>query len=209
MGLDAVLRFNVGDWVEITDDDHEFQGLPGEMRQLKAVDHAHAAHTLILEQPLLAGVFAINEQGRTDPTRHTRVRCWDQHGKVLDTNGNLLVDLDDPAQSGVIPISSGAGTSIILEHGVCIAFDIASPEGSFRIGDYWVFATRTADASVEHLEEAPARGMHRHYCRLALIQVNNNNQVIVSADCRQLFPHRYWRLRPERYSSSRPLQDKK
>ena len=70
-----------------------------------------------------------------------------------------------------------------------IAFDTASPEGPFRTGDYWVFATRTADASVEHLEQAPARGIHHHYCRLALIEVSNDNQVTVSADCRQLFPH--------------------
>lgn len=186
-GRDAVLRFNTGDWVEITDDQRELQGLPGEMRQLQTVDDA--TRTLILEQPLPVGVFAINEQGRTDPSRHTRVRRWDQHGKVLDTNGNLLVDLDDPGQSGVIPLPGGAGTSIILEHGVRIAFDVASPNSPFRTGDYWVFATRTADASVEPLEQAPARGLHHHYCRLALIEVSNNNQVTVSADCRQIFPH--------------------
>jgi hypothetical protein len=186
-GRDAVLRFNAGDWVEITDDQRELQGLPGEMRQLKTVDDATSA--LILEQPLPVGVFAINEQGRTDPSRHIRVRRGDQRGKVHDTNGNLLVDLDDPSQSGVIPIPSGPGTSIILEHGVRIAFDTASPDGHFRTGDYWVFATRTADASVEHLAQAPARGIHHHSCRLALIEVSDNNQVTVSADCRQIFPH--------------------
>ena len=186
-GRDAVLRFNIGDWVEITDNERELQGLPGEMLRLQAVDDA--TRTLLLEQPLPAGVFAINEQGRTDPARHTRVRRWDQGGKVLDTNGNLLVDLDDPSQPRVIPIPSGAGTSIIIEHGVRIAFDTASPDSPFRTGDYWVFATRTADASVERLEQAPARGIHHHFCRLALIEVSDDHQVTVSADCRQIFPH--------------------
>ena len=182
-GRDAVLRFNAGDWVEMTNDTRELQGLPGEMRQIKTVDEA--TRTLILEQPLPQGVFATNGRGQTDPTQHTRVRRWDQHGKVLDINGNVLVDLDDPAQSGVIH----TGTSVILEHGVGIAFDMAAAEGTFRTGDYWVFATRTADASVEPLAQAPPRGIHHHYCRLALLRVESNGQVTGIEDCRQLFPH--------------------
>ena len=61
--------------------------------------------------------------------------------------------------------------------------------GTFRTGDYWVFATRTADASVERLEQAPPRGIHHHYCRLALLRVESNGQVTGIEDCRQLFPH--------------------
>ncbi len=182
-GRDAVLRFNAGDWVEITNDTRELQGLPGEMRQIKTVDEA--TRTLILEQPLPQGVFATNTRGQTDPTQHTRVRRWDQHGKVLDVNGNVLVDLDEPGQPGVIL----TGTSVVLEHGVSIAFDMAAADGTFRTGDYWVLATRTADASVEHLEQAPPRGIHHHYSRLALLRVESNGQVTGIEDCRRLFPH--------------------
>ena len=96
-GRDAVLRFNAGDWVEVTDDDQELQGRPGEMRKIRAVDDV--TRTLLLEQALPANVFALNSQSQTDPTRHTRVRRWDQQGKVLDINGTLLVDLDDPRLS--------------------------------------------------------------------------------------------------------------
>ena len=182
-GRDAVLRFNAGDWVEITHDTRELQGLPGEMRQIKTVDEA--TRTLILEQPLPQGVFATSTRGQTDPTQHTRVRRWDQHGKVLDVNGNVLVDLDEPGQPGVIL----TGTSVVLEHGVSIAFDMAAADGTFRTGDYWVLATRTADASVEHLEQAPPRGIHHHYSRLALLRVESNGQVTGNEDCRRLFPH--------------------
>ena len=89
----------------------------------------------------------------------------------------------------MIPIPGGPGTSIILEHGVRIAFDTALSTAPFRSGDYWVFATRTADTSVERLKQAPPRGLHHHYCRLALLQVDGANQVTTVTDCRQLFPH--------------------
>jgi hypothetical protein len=186
-GRDAVLRFNAGDWVEVMDDDLELQGRPGEMRRIRTVDDV--TRTLLLEQALPTNVFALNSQGQTDPARHTRVRRWDQQGKVLDINGTLLVDLDDPASSGVIPTPGGPGTSIILEHGVRIAFHTALAAAPLRTGDYWTFATRTADTSVERLVQAPPHGLHHHYCRLALLQVDATGQVTTVTDCRQLFPH--------------------
>ena len=45
-----------------------------------------------------------------------------------------------------------------------------APKG-FRAGDYWVFAARTADASVELLDRAPPRGIHHHYARLGIWDV--------------------------------------
>jgi hypothetical protein len=182
-GRDSFLRFNIGDWVEITDDWREFAGLPGEMRKIKTVDDA--TQTLVLTTPLQAGTFPTDAQGQPDPVRHTRVRRWDQKKQVKDTNGNLLADLDDPTSTGVIPVPS-AGTSIILENGVQVTFGVdltVGPQGRFQTGDYWVFAARATDASVEELKKAPPLGIHHHYGRLALVTFPGP-----PTDCRVLWP---------------------
>jgi hypothetical protein len=92
VGRDATLRFKVGDWIEITDDWLEFAQQPGLMRQIKDVDDATQIITLTSALP--AGIFPDDGQGNLDPLRHTRIKRWDQAGKVTDTNGKLLVDLD-------------------------------------------------------------------------------------------------------------------
>lgn len=179
VGRDATLRFNVGDWIEITDNWLEFAQEPGLIRQIKDVDDATQLITLTTTLP--AGQFWTDPQHKTDPLRRTRIQRWDQHGQVSDTGGHLLVDLDAAGSAGVIPVPA-AGTSIVLEDGVQITFDTPAG-GAYRVGDYWYFAARTADASVETLQQAPPRGIHHHYCRLALVTFPNPPQ-----DCRNLWP---------------------
>ena len=179
VGRDNTLRFSVGDWIEITDDWLEFAQQPGLMRQIKNVEDATQIITLTRDLP--AGTFPTNAQGNTDPQRHTRIKCWDQKGKVIDKNNNLLVDLDAPGSKGLIPVPA-QGTSVVLEDGVQITFDTPA-NGLYRVGDFWCFAARTADASVEKLVEAPPRGIHHHFCRLAVVRFPD---VIV--DCRTLWP---------------------
>ena len=82
----------------------------------------------------------------------------------------------------MIEVPAGT-TSLILEDGVEVTFTTSPDGGAFRSGDYWVFAARTADASVEELEAAPPRGVHHHYCRLAIVTFPDS--VI---DCRTFWP---------------------
>ena len=186
VGRDSVIHFKIGDWIEITDDWLEFARQPGVspqppgvMAQIKSVDDANRIITLV--SPIPANVFGTDPQGNTDPARHTRVRRWDQSGQVRDTNGNLLVDLNAPGAKGVIPVP-GTGTSIVLEDGVQITFDTPAG-GQYKIGDYWNFAARTADASVEELKQAPPLGVHHHFSRLALVTFPSS-----VTDCRTLWP---------------------
>ena len=182
VGRDDLLRFSDGDWVEITDDFRELAGLPGEMRRIQTgggVDDA--TRTIRLEDPLPAGMFPVDAQGRTTPERNTRVRRWDQQGRVVDANGNLLVDLDGGGD-GTIKVVTGA-TQVVLENGVVATFDLEPSNGRFRTGDHWVFAARTADASVEVLQDAPPRGTHAHYANLALVTFPD-----AETDCRTLWP---------------------
>ncbi|MCP4329289.1 MAG: hypothetical protein GY791_12725 [Alphaproteobacteria bacterium] len=181
---DSVLRFNNGDWVEISDDNLEFADGPGIIRQIDVVDDAD--QTITLTEDLPAGLFPVNAQDQTDPERHTRVRRWDQSGAVSDTDGAELVDLDALGATGVIPVPA-AGTSIILEDGVQITFDSA-PTDRLRSGDFWVFAARTADATVEHLEIAPPCGIHHHFCRLAVVDYDGEEFEGEPLDCRVCFP---------------------
>jgi hypothetical protein len=170
---DAVLRFSTGDWVEITDDRHELYGRPGVMRKVGPVDDV--ALTLTLTAALPAGEF-----DATDPDRHTRVRRWDQKGIVRDEAQNPVDDVD--TNGGVITVPA-AGTTLVVEDGIQVTLSVDPAGSSFRSGDYWVFAARTVDASVEELVKAPPRGIHHHYCRLAILEFGQEPE-----DCRTIWP---------------------
>lgn len=183
LGRDDVLRFADGDWVEITDDVRELHGEPGLMRRINlggGVDDA--AHAIVLTEPLPAGIFPVDAQEQTDPSRHTRVRRWDQKGRVLREDGSLFVDLDAAGAAGVIEVPP-AGVKLFLEQGILVNFDLAPDSGDFHTADYWCFAARTVDASIDILEQAPPRGIHHHYARLAIVTFPD-----AESDCRVLWP---------------------
>ena len=149
LGRDGVKRIGIGDWVEVLDDWRELMGLPGELREVAAIDEV--AQSLTLATPLPAGAF-----DATDPTRHTRVIRWDESGPDVEASGGVIT----------VP-AGGLGSPLVLEDGVQISFDTAAG-GDFHAGDYWLFAARTADASVEMLVDEPPRGIKHHCCRLAV-----------------------------------------
>jgi hypothetical protein len=164
VGRDSVARISIGDWVEVTDDWRELNGLAGELRKVAGVDDGD--ETITLASALPAGAF-----DPLDASRHTRVRRWDQSGAAVDAAG------------GVVPVPAAAGSPIVLEDGVEVAFDTDPTPGSFHVMDYWVFAARTADASVEILTAEPPRGILHHYCRLAIVTFPST-----VVDCRTFWP---------------------
>ena len=74
---------------------------------------------------------------------------------------------------------------LLLENGITVSFASTGAKG-FRSGDFWVFAARTADASVEALVNAPPRGVHHHHARLGVWTVGAGDPT----DCRQPWPPR-------------------
>jgi hypothetical protein len=175
VGRDAYLRFNSDDWVEVTDDWHELHGVAGEMRQVLAVDDVNRVVTLKAALP--ASAF-----DPTKPERHMRMIRWDQKSQVFDSNGNLYADVD--AAGGLIKVPpAGPPVTLVLENGVQVTFSADPAGGAFKAFDYWAFAARTVDASVEQLQAAPPRGVLHHFCRLAVITFPNSVQ-----DCRTLWP---------------------
>ncbi len=183
IGRDDVLRFHDGDWVEVTDDHRELHGLAGVLRRIRVAGGVdETARSLTFDVALPAGMFPTDAQQATDPARHTRVRRWDQSGTVRREDGTAAANLNDAGSDGDIVIPAD-GTRLFLEHGILVAFSTTTPDGQFRSGDHWVFAARSADASIEPLAEAPPLGIHHHYARLAIV-----NFPDLETDCRSLWP---------------------
>jgi hypothetical protein len=79
-----------------------------------------------------------------------------------------------------------SGTTLTLENGITVAFDLTPTGGPLRTGDFWTFAARTADGSVETLTKAPPFGIYHHYCRLSVVDFTGGKAIF--SDCRLLFP---------------------
>lgn len=185
LGRDAVLRFNTGDWVEILDDRRELSGENGDpalrrgvMRKISVDD---AKQTISFSPALPANLIPGGGLDTLD-SRHTRVRRWDQKGTVRDANNNVIVNLDAAGSTGLIPVPA-AGVWVVLENGIQIQFSLDPSGSGFHCGDYWVSAARTNDTSVETYTQAPPRGIHRHYARLAIVTFPDDE-----TDCRVKWP---------------------
>jgi uncharacterized protein DUF6519 len=188
IGKDRVLRFNPGDWIEILDDSLEL-GVDAVTNRPAHVGHLHriavggvddATRILTLESPLNATAFPV---GPVDASRHTRVRRWDQRGKMFEADGEIKY-FDVDTGPGDIPVPK-PGLQVLLENGILVSFDVDAPDGAFRSGDWWVFAARAGDASnIEKLVLAPPRGVHHHFARLGIADFG----VHAIADCRTLWP---------------------
>jgi parallel beta-helix repeat protein len=164
IGRDEVLRFRIGDWVTLSDDHRDFHGEAGEMARVVDIDEA--ARVVVVDRALPGGGRrAFGANAGEIAVRNTRLQRWDQRApvNVLDADG----------------LMTAAAGPIALEDGIEVDFSVAVPGGQFRVGDYWLFAARTADASVEELDRAPPRGIIHRYLQLAAITAGG-----VVTDCR-------------------------
>ncbi len=173
LGPDETLGFSVGQWVEISDDAGELNGLPGQLAQIADVNSTTREITL----KSTPGKLANNASG-VNPARAPKLRRWDGVGAVKF----------NPA---------APGGWLDLEDGVQVQFDGG---GEYRPGDFWLITARTATADVEsgHIEwpvdaarkplPQPPLGIEHHYCPLAIIDWNPLNNQFDADDCRSLFP---------------------
>jgi hypothetical protein len=174
-GRDEVLRFNAGDWVEITNDLLEFAGAGGLMRQVLAVDDT--SQSVTFSQALPSSDF---QAGPVADAEHWRLIRWDQSGSVLRPDGTVLINLDTTSD-GLITLTA-TDPSFLLESGIQATLS-NSGSAAARAGDYWCFAARTADADIDRLDQAPPHGVHHHFCKLAIIEPDGTIR-----DCRPKFP---------------------
>jgi len=179
LGRDQVLGFSPGDWIEILDDAHQYNGQPGELHQIDSIDVS--SRTITLTGTLSASFPA----GQPTPASHTRIVRWDQSGKVYQQDGTTLWwDLGAAGGNGAIPVP-GPDTTLILESGITVTFSLSSPTGAFNAADFWTFAARTADGSVQELAAAPPQGIDHHYTKLSIVTFTSPASY---TDCRTPFP---------------------
>ena len=179
---DDFLRFNPGDWVEVTDEARLLAGQSGTMARVLTVDDP--SNTITLEDPLPAGALQLVSAGpAADQDVRPVLRRWDQAGEIRDENGAVLVDLDAAGAIGLIPLPTD-GTFVSLEDGVEAAFTLAAGIGAAHINDNWSFVARYADSTVEELQAAPPQDYHHHYCRLAMVSAAGGEFIALIEDCR-------------------------
>jgi hypothetical protein len=100
--------------------------------------------------------------------RHPRIRRWD-------------------IASAAEPFTRDAanGVAIALENGITVTFGPGATD-TLHAGDYWAFAARTADGTIDTLVSAPPRGILHHFAKLAL--VTSGAPPTVLTDCRIFWP---------------------
>jgi hypothetical protein len=151
IGRDPVMRFSAGDWITVTDDHRELMLLPPEPAQIIDIDEAN--RRIVVDRVLPAHnptPFGANSDELM--ARHTKITRWDQTGALAPIDADGL-------------ITTGPGP-IALEDGIEVRFATDPVGGEFLTGDDWLFAARTADASVENLIDEPPRRTY-HYVQLA------------------------------------------
>lgn len=142
LGRDETTILKENDLVEISDDTRELRDNHGVLRRL-AKDLNRDELTIELDYPLPKELIKGDVQAR-----HMVLRRWDGCGWGSAAPDNAL-----PPDHN-------------LKDGVRIRFG----GSDLRAGDFWQFATRVADNSVELLDNAEPMGIRRFRCPLAIVR---------------------------------------
>jgi hypothetical protein len=166
-GRDKALGFAPGQWVEVTDDTHEVQGIPGVLAKL--LD----AQGTVLTLDLAAGpVLSL-----ADFPVHPKVRRWDSAGPAT---------IAQPAgNDGWLPLEDGV--EVRFEAGTYRAGDYWLIPARAFIGEF--------SGDIEWPQEGgkpvslPPAGVAHHFCKLAVVDFDAGSKKLSNVrDCRLLFP---------------------
>jgi len=160
--------FAGGDWVELTHDELELNGIPGIMVQLVSVD----GESLRIDPPTafpVGGVFSPND------FKNPKVRRWNHRELSKDPDSS---NMDDGAMR-LIEARNANESWLELEDGIRIQFqpnsDVSPAPHQYRTGDYWLIPARVAPGDVEW-PGAPGvpsavlpHGIEHHYAPLGVV----------------------------------------
>ncbi len=161
LGRDVVTTLRDGDLVEVADDVSDLGPARGHLTYLVADPEADPPR-VTLADPVPTRFAAPGGS----PDRHLKLRKWDGLGT---------------GQAAFDPLAT---PDMNLGDGVHIQFGGAD----LRPGDYWMFAARRADGSVQRLDASPPHGIVRHRCALAIVRWRTETRFTlaqVSAASRQ------------------------
>lgn len=161
----------VGDWVELLDDDTVLSGGSGPLAQVANVDPDELAVGLSVPGGVTLPTF--DADGCLE--KHVQLRRWDFRSGTANPAG----DEPEPADDGGLLIEEDKW--LTLEDGVQVQFAKPAPgdEYRYRTGDYWLIPARTATGDVqwpgptEAPEPRSPRGVHHHYAPLAIVHAGS------------------------------------
>ncbi|WP_322755331.1 DUF6519 domain-containing protein [Frankia sp. Cas3] len=167
LGRDDTLGLDVGDWVEVVDDDSVRRGKPEPLRRVAAIDPLDLVVTL---EPLGSG--AQSTATGQNPLLHPLLRRWDQQEGSPARGGAVRSEADNALR--IVETINGKDNWLDLEDGIQIQFGAG---GRYERGDYWLIPARTAIGDVEwprdtdgHPIPKPPVGITYYAAPLALVR---------------------------------------
>jgi hypothetical protein len=178
LGRDDRFGLNAKDWVELTDDVLELQGLPGRMVKVLEKPQEHS-RILVVDPATLPLNYDFNNPNAADGpvldfTRGAKVRLWSYDPTAVNPPGTQTIT------NAVIPLESG--------------IEVQFSGTGFRSGEYWLVPARTAindeTGDIEWPRTGstsipqPPRGIDHHHAALSDVTVGGQ---LTADDCRPLF----------------------
>lgn len=174
--------FSAGNWVELSDDIREQQGLdPGILVRVAKVEGGVLS--------IIPGSVPSGGLPQPSTLMNPKVRRWDQ----VET-GDIQLD------HGAVPVVETLATEdaktanwIDLEDGIQIAFTQIkfAAGGTYRAGDYWLIPARVASGDIEWPEADEAgklsvlepHGIVHHYAPLGFVTFKDNKLNVQRCSC--------------------------
>jgi hypothetical protein len=170
LGRDRLLRFKIGEWIEITDKLRDLRGMPGVLARINAIEGTD----LIFDNSKLIPSDAKIDNDTFPQQFNPRAIRWDSPG-VLDVK---------------IPTENNGW--IEIEDGIEVKFNNIN---SCKTADYFTIPARTSKADIEWPnginglpEFVDIEGIEYHYAKLALLEYTIDGGLKVISDCRDFFP---------------------
>ncbi|MEV8310336.1 DUF6519 domain-containing protein [Streptomyces flavidovirens] len=161
LGSDDKLDLNVGDWVEFADTAYISRGEPLPLLRVEEVDLPGRRVRLSAEPDPSVG---------RRPELHPFLRRWDHRSGSRHVGGRTKPGASK-LRNGALRIEEGGW--LPLEDGVFVYFEAGK---TYRPGDFWTVAARTATGDVEWPTDAARRpllqspaGIQVHYAPLAWV----------------------------------------
>jgi len=158
LGRDQVTALREGDLVEIVDDASELGPARGHLTNLTANPNPDT-FTVTIADTLPPG-FGVAGTGVTSPP------TFQVSPPAPGFGGHLILRRWDGQGLAQAVFNESTTPQLNLGDGVHINFG----GSDLQSGDYWQFAARSIDGSIEVLNNAPPMGILRHRCALALVR---------------------------------------
>jgi hypothetical protein len=179
LGRDARSRLQVGDWVELVDDDYELQRRAEPLLRIDQIVPGKLQITLSELPKSTVG---------QDRRKHPLLRRWDHKEGDPRKSG-----LELRQGSAILKEGERGNVWLNLENGVQVQFLKTEPANVYRTGDYWTIPARVATGNVvwpHHEGEPEARepdGAPHYYAPLAIASFSSKGVLATDSDCRLRF----------------------